>query len=116
VEAAELPAHVHRIEPVGYFEMLDLLDGCEHVITDSGGLQKEAYWAKRPCITLRDETEWVETLNGRWNVLASLDDDIIELLCRRPETCWTPLYGAGTASNEIVQLIRAYLDRLTVTP
>lgn len=109
VEAADLPSHVHRIEPVGYFEMLDLLDGCSHVITDSGGLQKEAYWAQRPCITLRDETEWVETLEGRWNVLASLDDDVLDLLKRSPETNWVPQYGTGEASDKITALLQAHL-------
>lgn len=109
VDAAQLPAHVHRIDPVGYFEMLDLLDGCGHVITDSGGLQKEAYWAQRPCITLRDETEWVETLQGRWNVLASLEDDIPALLLRSPETAWVPQYGTGTAAVEIARLMKTWL-------
>lgn len=109
VGAADLPAHVHQIEPVGYFEVLDLLNGCSHVITDSGGLQKEAYWARRLCITLREETEWVETLQGRWNVLASLNDDIPELMARTPEADWVPLYGNGTASTEIASVIRDYV-------
>lgn len=109
VEAVDLPSHVHRIEPVGYFEMLDLLDSCSHVITDSGGLQKEAYWAQRPCITLRDETEWVETLEGRWNVLASLDEDVLDLLKRSPETTWVPQYGTGEACAKITALLRAHL-------
>jgi UDP-GlcNAc3NAcA epimerase len=109
VDALEWPTNVHCIDPVGYFEMLDLLTGCKHVITDSGGLQKEAYWAQRRCITLRDETEWVETLSGRWNVLASLDDDIPELLRRKPDTGWAPLYGDGSACSEISRLILTYL-------
>ncbi len=111
VEAADLPNHVHLIEPVGYFEMLDLLDGCGHVITDSGGLQKEAYWAHRPCITLREETEWVETLHGQWNVLANLNDELPALLARTPETNWTPLYGDGQACTRIAGILRDCLDR-----
>ncbi|WPY96239.1 UDP-N-acetylglucosamine 2-epimerase (non-hydrolyzing) (plasmid) [Limimaricola variabilis] len=111
VEAADLPAHVHRIEPVGYFEMLDLLDGCGHVITDSGGLQKEAYWARRACITLRDETEWVETLEGCWNVLANLDDNVPALLARTPKTEWTPQYGDGQACARIARLLRDGVER-----
>ena len=91
--------------------MLDLLDGCSHVITDSGGLQKEAYWAQRLCITLRDETEWVETLQGQWNVLANLDDDILSLLTRTAETSWTPQYGDGNASIKIAQLVQASVTR-----
>lgn len=111
VEAANLPTNVHCIDPVGYFEMLDLLNTCQHVLTDSGGLQKEAYWARRPCITLRDETEWVETLNGHWNVLACLDDDIPELLRRRPVTKWLPLYGDGSASIGMAHLLMMHLSR-----
>jgi UDP-GlcNAc3NAcA epimerase len=57
------------IEPVGYLDMLCLLDGCADVLTDSGGLQKEAYFYSRPCITLRDVTEWPETVDGGWNRL-----------------------------------------------
>lgn len=109
VDAAKFPKYVHCIDPVGYFEMMDLLNGCNHVLTDSGGLQKEAYWARRPCTTLREETEWVETLSGRWNVLANLEDDLPDLLRRQPETPWEPLYGDGTASSEIGGLLRKYL-------
>src|SRR6185312_15032728 len=69
-----LPANVQITEPFSYFEMLLMLEKCEAVITDSGGLQKETYWAKKPCITLRSETEWVETLSGGWNQLFSLGD------------------------------------------
>nr|WP_306267860.1 UDP-N-acetylglucosamine 2-epimerase (non-hydrolyzing) [Pararhizobium sp. IMCC3301] len=105
VDAAGLPEHVHLIDPVGYFQMLDLLNGCDHVITDSGGLQKEAYWARRSCITLREETEWVETLQGNWNVLANLDDDVPGLLERTPSTNWIPLYGHGTACATITKLL-----------
>ena len=57
------------IEPVGYLEMVWLIDNCEMVMTDSGGLQKEAYFFKKQCITLRDETEWVELVNGGFNTL-----------------------------------------------
>lgn len=110
VDAIDWPAHVHLIDPVGYFEMLDLLENCGHVITDSGGLQKEAYWAQRPCITLRNETEWVETLHGEWNVLASLDHDVPALLQRTPETSWVPLYGNGDASSKIARLLKANLE------
>ena len=57
------------IEPVGYLDMIALLDGCTRVLTDSGGLQKEAYFFRKPCITLRDATEWVETIEAGWNRL-----------------------------------------------
>jgi UDP-GlcNAc3NAcA epimerase len=60
---------IRAVEPVGYFDMARLLDGAALVMTDSGGLQKEAYFARRPCITLRDETEWPETVAHGWNRL-----------------------------------------------
>lgn len=65
----ELPDSIRVLPPVSYLQMLYLIKRAETVITDSGGLQKEAYWLKKPCITLRSETEWVETLQGGWNQL-----------------------------------------------
>jgi UDP-GlcNAc3NAcA epimerase len=57
------------VEPVGYLDMMALLAGCSRVLTDSGGLQKEAYFFRKPCVTLRDATEWVETIECGWNRL-----------------------------------------------
>lgn len=94
-------------EPLSYFEMLDALESCAAVITDSGGLQKEAYWAKKPCVTVRDETEWVETLDGGWNQLATSETgDISSKLKRLPVSQWKPLYGEGTASQKIAQIVK----------
>lgn len=65
------------LEPLGYLEMMFLLSKASLVLTDSGGLQKEAYWAGVPCITLMDETTWTETIDAGWNVLTGLDQDRI---------------------------------------
>lgn len=62
-------ANVRIIEPLGYFDVLKLLKNSALLMSDSGGMQKEAYWLKVPCITLRDRTEWVETVESGWNVL-----------------------------------------------
>jgi UDP-GlcNAc3NAcA epimerase len=89
------------IEPVGYFDMITLLDGCTRVFTDSGGLQKEAYFFRKPCTTLRDATEWVETIEAGWNRLWSGPD-----YAPRREI---PAYGDGTASEKLVAVLRAAL-------
>lgn len=60
---------IRVIEPVGYLAMIALLDGCTRVLTDSGGLQKEAYFFRKPCVTLRESTEWTETIEAGWNRL-----------------------------------------------
>lgn len=69
----ELGRKVRVIKPVGYFQMRELERNAKRVITDSGGVQKEAYMLKVPCITLRDTTEWIETLDGNWNILVGSD-------------------------------------------
>jgi UDP-GlcNAc3NAcA epimerase len=65
--------NAHIIDPVGYFDMLALLKNCKMVLTDSGGLQKEAYFFEKFCITLRDQTEWIELIEAGVNVLAGAD-------------------------------------------
>ena len=94
------------IEPVGYLEMVWLIDNCSLVMTDSGGLQKEAYFFQKPCITLRDETEWLELVEGRYNILAGADKEKILDYYKNFEfnhQFADTLYGSGNASVTIVK-------------
>lgn len=105
---ARLPSNVRCCRPASYFEMLLLLAQCRAVITDSGGLQKEAYWAKRRCLTVRPETEWVETLEGGWNTLVEPGIASLETLIEaQSDRAWTPLYGDGQAGRAIAQTLAA---------
>ncbi|MDO4729278.1 MAG: UDP-N-acetylglucosamine 2-epimerase (non-hydrolyzing) [Bacteroidota bacterium] len=99
---------VNIIDPVGYFEMIWLIDNCTLVATDSGGLQKEAYFLKKPCITLRDETEWVELVECGVNILTgSNKNKILSAFRSCEEIDMTKfnlsLYGNGKASEIIVK-------------
>jgi UDP-GlcNAc3NAcA epimerase len=105
--------NVEIIDPVGYFDMLTLLTHCESVFTDSGGVQKEAYFFAKPCITLRDETEWVELVEHGYNFLTGADyDRILEAQARLSEKQFDfsiQLYGDGTAGEKIIQNLIAGL-------
>jgi UDP-GlcNAc3NAcA epimerase len=94
---------IRIIDPVGYIDMAALLDGCALVMTDSGGLQKEAYFARRPCITLRNETEWVETVEHGWNRLWTSAD------WASPRTEIAD-YGIGNAAERVLAQIRKSLS------
>lgn len=97
------------VKPVGYLMMLYLTANAYMVVTDSGGLQKEAYFLKTPCTTLRDQTEWVETLENKWNVLSSIDVDTILNTVTRELTCLQhlqpQLFGDGRAAEKICEAI-----------
>jgi UDP-N-acetylglucosamine 2-epimerase len=92
------------IDPVGYVEMLTLTGAARLVLTDSGGLQKEAYWLGVPCLTLRDETEWVETVHTGWNALVGSDFERIVHAARtfEPAGRRPTLYGDGRAAERCV--------------
>lgn len=90
-------------DPLPYAKMLATVKASCGLITDSGGLQKEAFILRVPCITLRSETEWPETLTGRWNVLADPSEDLVELTKRTVETSGQHPFGEGRAAAKIVQ-------------
>jgi UDP-GlcNAc3NAcA epimerase len=98
------------IEPVGYFDIIELLKHCSLVITDSGGMQKEAYFFKKYCITLREETEWVELVENKYNALAGCDPILIKKgvsqFLGKEITVSGGLYGNGNASQLIVDIIK----------
>jgi UDP-GlcNAc3NAcA epimerase len=101
-----LELNVHLIDPVGYFEMVWLLDHCELVLTDSGGVQKEAFFFGKACVTMRDQTEWVELLEVGANELVGADQSkIIDAATRnlgRKVQDTQQLYGGGKAAERIV--------------
>ena len=110
IQAAGLSpaANTQLHEPLGYLDMCRLVDAARVVLTDSGGLQKEAYWLGTPCVTLREETEWVETVVCGWNELAGSDATRIVQAARRAKPLATrpPLYGGdGGASARCVQAL-----------
>jgi UDP-N-acetylglucosamine 2-epimerase (non-hydrolysing)/UDP-GlcNAc3NAcA epimerase len=96
-------------EPLGYMQLSALLCQARAVVTDSGGIQKEAYLAGVPCITLRRNTEWVETVDAGWNTLVDLDvDAAVAALERHPPNERPPLYGDGHAAERCVAAIGAF--------
>lgn len=104
-----IPKSIICIEPVGYLEMVYLLTNCSMVITDSGGMQKEAFFFEKPCMTLRDETEWVELLTNKANILVGTDKEAIlqgyKKMCEADIDFSLNLYGGGNASKKIIKTL-----------
>ena len=98
---------LHIVDPVGYVDFLRLLDGAERVATDSGGVQKEAFYLDTPCVTLREETEWVETVDAGWNTLVGADPGAIGRELRRPfdPDAKPSLYGDGNAAERVADIL-----------
>lgn len=100
----QLSSRVKLLEPVSYLDMLALERNARLILTDSGGVQKEAYFFGTPCVTLREETEWVETVEAGWNLLVGSDKAKILRAVRefRPQGQRAQVFGDGTASRKIV--------------
>lgn len=105
-----LKDNIKVIKPVGYLEMLMLEKYAEKIVTDSGGVQKEAYFAGKPCITMRDETEWIETVKVGWNTIVGTDKNKILAAIRdfNPKDNRPSIFGNGDASQKIVKLMKDY--------
>lgn len=110
IAANGIPAeNITLLDPVGYFDMVFLLKSCAAVFTDSGGVQKEAYFFAKPCITFRDETEWMELVKHGYNVLAGADKESIvaaeQSLSGKKCDFSLKLYGDGYAGDQIVKIL-----------
>ena len=111
LELEKLQLNIRIIEPVGYLDMVSLLKNCSIVMTDSGGLQKEAYFFNKYCLTLRDETEWVELVDNGFNYLVGTDQgEIIKrlrALLSQDYNKTVQLYGGGEAAIKIVETLES---------
>jgi UDP-N-acetylglucosamine 2-epimerase len=100
--------NVLAVEPVSYLEMLTLEEHARKILTDSGGVQKEALWFRVPCITLREETEWVETVECGWNTLVGTEPGRILAAISAPRPSGVPpqIYGDGHAAERIANILK----------
>jgi UDP-GlcNAc3NAcA epimerase len=108
----EVERHLFVLPPLGYLDFTSLLVRARAVLTDSGGVQKEAYLAGVRCITMRDTTEWVETVETGWNVLVDLDTEAaLAALDRSPPSERPELYGDGKSGERVVAALAAFVSR-----
>jgi len=108
MEELEKSDNVLLLNPVGYLDMLLLEENAKKILTDSGGVQKEAYFLKVPCITLRERTEWVETVEDGWNILVGTDKEkILKAIVEFEPTgeTYTYKFGTGDASKKVVKIL-----------
>jgi UDP-GlcNAc3NAcA epimerase len=110
--AIRLPDNVRAIDPVGYLEMIFLERRAKAILTDSGGVQKEAYFFEKPCGTLRDETEWIETVTAGSNIILGSDPEKIAQYLLHPPTVkdWPAYFGDGRAGNHVVEELMKLLN------
>ncbi|MFN5985004.1 MAG: non-hydrolyzing UDP-N-acetylglucosamine 2-epimerase [Fluviicola sp.] len=106
----QLGSNVRVIEPVGYLDMVRLESACKKIVTDSGGVQKEAFFLAKPCITMRDETEWVETVQNGWNVIVGADSEKIKdaITNFNPTNERKNYFGEGNASELMIDIINKF--------
>lgn len=102
--------NIRLAEPVGYLDMIQLERAAKKIVTDSGGVQKEAFFLGKPCITLREETEWVETVENGWNVLTGANPAKISEAIRtfHPHTERKQYFGDGNAASQIADIISSF--------
>ncbi|WP_435337489.1 non-hydrolyzing UDP-N-acetylglucosamine 2-epimerase [Acinetobacter sp. LH3_13] len=102
--------NIYIVEPVGYLEMVWLEANTDLIVTDSGGVQKEAYFHGKYCITLREETEWIELVDQGFNTLVGCDSDLIEQSLNKNynSNLYAGIYGHGDTSNKIINIMVQY--------
>jgi UDP-GlcNAc3NAcA epimerase len=105
--------NIRLIEPVSFLDMVMLETNAKMIFTDSGGIQKEAYFHQVPCVTLRDETEWVETVDAGWNQIVGADtESVLKAISLNLPKNNIDEYGCGRSASDIVQAIEEWKESL----